>query len=160
MCSNTIMASTIWKGHLTFGLVSIPIKLTRAARAEKVHMHNLQRKTGGRVRQVFVPAEEPPASQEEPVPPRKGVLEMGPSLVAARTQVAPYPAERNLPAEVEERPFDQGIPRSELVRGFEYQKGKYVEFEPEELDKIAPKTSDSMEIVEFVRFAEVDAVYL
>ncbi len=30
------MATTIWKGHLSFGLVSIPVKLSRAARAQKV----------------------------------------------------------------------------------------------------------------------------
>ena len=29
------MATTIWKGHLSFGLVSVPVKLSRAARAEK-----------------------------------------------------------------------------------------------------------------------------
>src|SRR5579863_8929674 len=51
------MAATIWKGRLSFGLVSIPIKLSRAARAEKIHMHKLQRETGTRVRQVFVPTE-------------------------------------------------------------------------------------------------------
>src|ERR1700739_4845661 len=51
------MASTIWKGRLNFGLVSIPIKLFRAARAEKIHLHKLERQTGTRVRQVFVPTD-------------------------------------------------------------------------------------------------------
>src|SRR5215469_17613538 len=57
------MASTIWKGRLNFGLVSIPIKLVRAARAEKIHMHKLERSTGSRVRQVFIPAHEPPSPE-------------------------------------------------------------------------------------------------
>ena len=30
------MASTVWRGHLAFGLVSFPVRLFRAARAEKV----------------------------------------------------------------------------------------------------------------------------
>ena len=35
------MASTVWKGHLTFGLVSIPVRLVRAARAEQVNSRQL-----------------------------------------------------------------------------------------------------------------------
>ena len=30
------MATSVWKGHLTFGLVSIPVKLHKAARAVTV----------------------------------------------------------------------------------------------------------------------------
>ncbi|MCU1324775.1 MAG: hypothetical protein JWN34_2306, partial [Bryobacterales bacterium] len=30
------MATTIWKGQLTFGLVSFPVRLIRAARKERV----------------------------------------------------------------------------------------------------------------------------
>src|SRR5215472_8862263 len=37
------MPSIVWKGHLTFGLVSIPVKLLRAARRERVHMHYVHR---------------------------------------------------------------------------------------------------------------------
>src|ERR1051325_7280961 len=33
------MPSIVWKGQLTFGLVSIPVKLYRAARRERVRMH-------------------------------------------------------------------------------------------------------------------------
>lgn len=156
-CYLLIMASTIWKGHLTFGLVSIPIRLSRAARAEKVHMHHLQRGTGARVRQVFVPAGEAPSLAEGPAPPRPVAVQTGPSLVAAKT----LPAKTDqLDRLAEERPPDRGIPRSDLVRGFEIEKGKYVEFEPEELESIAPKTSDDMQIAQFVHFDEVDPVYL
>ena len=37
------MPSIVWKGHLTFGLVSIPVKLYRAARRERVRMHYVHR---------------------------------------------------------------------------------------------------------------------
>jgi DNA end-binding protein Ku len=46
------------------------------------------------------------------------------------------------------------------VRGFEFEKGKYVAFEPEELEKIAPQTSPDMQVIEFVDFNEVDPIYL
>ncbi len=47
------MATSIWKGHLTFGLVSIPVKLSRAARAEKVSFRQVHETTGSRVRQAL-----------------------------------------------------------------------------------------------------------
>jgi hypothetical protein len=37
------MPSIVWKGQLTFGLVSIPVKLYRAARRERVRMHYVHR---------------------------------------------------------------------------------------------------------------------
>ena len=39
-----IMASTVWRGHLTFGLVSLPVRLYSAARGETVSFNLLQQK--------------------------------------------------------------------------------------------------------------------
>ena len=47
------MATSIWKGHLTFGLVSIPVKLCRAAQAEKAAFRQVHEATGTRVRQAL-----------------------------------------------------------------------------------------------------------
>ncbi len=52
------------------------------------------------------------------------------------------------------------IPRSDLVRGFEYAKGQYAVIDAEDIRKITPKTATEMQIVEFVRFAEIDPLYL
>jgi DNA end-binding protein Ku len=48
------MATSVWRGHLTFGLVSVPVKLVKAARAEKVSFRQLHKATGTRVQQRFV----------------------------------------------------------------------------------------------------------
>ena len=53
----------------------------------------------------------------------------------------------------------QVLERSDIVKGFEYRKGEYVVVEPEEIKKIEPKTAKTMEILEFVKSAEVDPVY-
>ena len=37
------MASTVWRGFITFGLVSVPVRLFRAARAERVSLRRLYR---------------------------------------------------------------------------------------------------------------------
>src|SRR4051794_30834833 len=60
------MAQTVWRGHLTFGLVSFPVRLYKAARAEKVSLRRLSRPS----------APPPPVCEDEdpdpPPPPRRG----------------------------------------------------------------------------------------
>ena len=59
------MAST-WKGHLTFGLVSFPVRLFTAARSETISFNQLHKEDGSRVKQVlFCQAEDKPISRSE-----------------------------------------------------------------------------------------------
>lgn len=51
------------------------------------------------------------------------------------------------------------VERSELVKGYEYGKGKYLVIEPAELKNIEPHTAKAMEILEFVKAEEVDPAY-
>ena len=57
----------------------------------------------------------------------------------------------------EEQP---AIPRGEILKGYEVEKDRYVVIDKEEIEKIAPKTSTEMQIVEFVRLSEIDPIYL
>ena len=52
------MAGTVWKGYVSFGLVTFPVRLFSAARAESVHFHMLHKKDLSRVREVWYCAEE------------------------------------------------------------------------------------------------------
>jgi DNA end-binding protein Ku len=106
------MASTVWKGHLTFGLVSLPVRLFSAARSESVSFNQLHAADHSRVKQVlFCQAEDKP------------------------------------------------VPRNELVKGFEYEKDKYVVVGEDDIKKAAPPSSKAMEILEFVKSDQVDPVY-
>jgi DNA end-binding protein Ku len=55
---------------------------------------------------------------------------------------------------------DRPVPRSELVKGYEYEKDRYVVVDDEEIKKAAPKTAKVMEILEFVKADQVDPIYL
>jgi DNA end-binding protein Ku len=55
---------------------------------------------------------------------------------------------------------DKPIPRTEIVKGYEYEKDRYVVIEDEEIKKVAPQTAKVIEIQEFVKNDEVDAIYL
>jgi len=106
------MPATVWKGHLTFGLVALPIRLHSAARSETISFNQLHKNDHSRVRQVlYCQAEDKPVS------------------------------------------------RDELVKGYEYEKGKYVVVEQDEISKVAPKTATTMEILEFVKASELDPIY-
>src|SRR5436309_13553074 len=60
------MASTVWKGHLTFGLVSLPVKLYSAARSETVSFNQLHKHDNSRAKQVlYCQAEDKPLPRAE-----------------------------------------------------------------------------------------------
>jgi DNA end-binding protein Ku len=106
------MPATVWKGYISFGLVSFPVRLYAAARAEKAHFHMLHKKDMSRVKEVW------------------------------------YCAQENKP-----------IDRSEIVKGYEISKSKYVVVEDEDLKKIAPTTATTMDILRFVGSDEVDPIF-
>src|SRR6266849_6442387 len=37
------MATTVWKGHLTFGLISMPVRMFAAARGERISFNQLDK---------------------------------------------------------------------------------------------------------------------
>jgi DNA end-binding protein Ku len=45
------MASTVWKGYITFGLITIPVRLFAAARGERVSFHQIHEVCGTRIKQ-------------------------------------------------------------------------------------------------------------
>ena len=106
------MATTVWKGHLTFGLISIPVRMFAAARGERVSFNQLHKVCHSRLRQpLFCPV------------------------------------------------CNRQVERSEIVKGYEYEKDQYVLFNDEELDKIEPPSAHVMEILEFVKLDEMDPLY-
>lgn len=106
------MAATIWNGRITFGLVSVPVKLYRAVESHDLHFNLLHEACRSRIRlQYYCPKDE------------------------------------------------TVVERSELVRGYEYEKGKYVIIEEDELERIEPESSTNLDIEQFIDLSEVDPIY-
>jgi DNA end-binding protein Ku len=139
------MASTVWKGHLTFGLVSIPVRLVRAARAQRVSLRQLYRPRPAAV--VDTPTV---CSMPETGKVRQAEAKFEPEVAPVRRT---YQAANN---DAENEPIEP----ADLVKGYEYAKGQYVVLDEQDLRQLAPPTATEMQIVEFVRFAEIDPVYL
>ena len=52
------MPATVWKGYLSFGLVTFPVRLFSAARAKTIHFHMLHKKDLARIKEVWYCSEE------------------------------------------------------------------------------------------------------
>jgi DNA end-binding protein Ku len=62
------MAASVWKGHLTFGLVTIPVRLFSAARSETISFNLLHKDDHSRIRQVtYCQKEDKPIQRSETV---------------------------------------------------------------------------------------------
>jgi DNA end-binding protein Ku len=97
---------------ISFGLVTIPIKLYTAASSESLSFNLIHAKCGSRIRQQ---------------------------------QICPT--------------CNVVLTRSDLVRGYELTKDRYVHLTDDELDALEQEASQLIEIVEFVPLQEVDPVY-
>jgi DNA end-binding protein Ku len=152
------MPSIVWKGQLTFGLVSIPVKLYRAARRERVRMHYVHRPEVGEE-----PPDEPEAGAEVPMKFTERVpqhLETLPPGVDSASEAKPEP-----PAPITRvhqallTPEDRPITPADILRGYEVEPDRYVVFNRDEMKTLQRKTSTTMEIVRSVRLAEIDPVF-
>jgi DNA end-binding protein Ku len=52
------------------------------------------------------------------------------------------------------------VERDEIVKGYEYEKGRYVTIDPDDLKKLHLETTDTIDIVEFVDQSDVDPIFL
>ncbi|MDM0002757.1 Ku protein [Variovorax sp. J22P240] len=106
-------ARSIASLSLSFGLVSIPVKLYSATESSETIRFNLLTKDGSRVKQQYV----------------------------------------------SEKDMKTVVPRSEMIKGYEFEKDQYVLFEPEELKALEEDASHVIDIVAFIPEKEVDPLY-
>src|SRR5437764_5132818 len=102
----------IWKGNISFALVSIPISLFSATRRNELSFHYLHKK-----------------------------------------DMSPVSYKRFCDTE------DTEVPWEEITKGYEYEKGQYIEITDEDLDKADVELTKTIQIVEFVKEDEIDPVF-
>jgi DNA end-binding protein Ku len=130
------MPTAVWTGTLSFGLVAIPVRLVPATEPKDVRFHLYDRE-GRRVQQRRV-VEEPLAGGE----PAAGETE--PSEGRTR-EVAAAQAQGPIAWE-------------DLMRGHETEEGDVVLVTHEEIERIRPQRSRSIDIEDFVALEEIDPV--
>ena len=152
MRSLTVVPSAVWQGRLTFGMITIPVRLYRGARRERARFHQIFRLNSA-------PSEGRPDSFE--VEDQPDVLRFPASATGpagpADPELEPVMRVHNQPVSEDE---SAAIERSRIVKGYELEKGRYIVVSPAELAQLRPRTSTALEITEFVRLSEIDPVYL
>lgn len=138
------MATSVWRGFISFGLISIPVQLLKAARAERVELRQVYRvaetsTTGGRRSPSQGPARGRGRQAKQSAPVEEAV--------APVRRVASTGADDGVLAD------------TKIMKGFEFEDGRFVTIEEEELKALESRTGSQMEVLEFVPLQEVDPVY-
>jgi DNA end-binding protein Ku len=106
------MARPLWRGAITFGLVSIPVEVHTAVREKKLQFHLLTVKDKSRVKYQRV-------------------------------------------SEKTGKPVEW----DDLVKGYEYQKGRFVVLTPQDFEAAALEKNKRIDILDFVKAEEIDDRY-
>jgi DNA end-binding protein Ku len=158
-------ARSIASLSISFGLVSIPIKLYSATQSSAALRFKLMASSGARLKQQYVTDVPAPVVNEEPVTEESGqrqeraVAKSG----AAASKVVDFPISRQVAVPP---PYEQSMPaaesvigRSTMVKGYEYEKGKFVLFTPEELKTFEAGSRQTIDIISFIPENAVDPIY-
>ena len=107
-------AHPLGSATISFGLVSVPIKLFSAGEsAATISFNWLHKKCGSRLKQQYI---------------------------------CPKDGDK--------------VEKDDMIKGYEFTKGQYVLFNPEELKALEEKASGAIDITEFLPAAQVDRIYL
>jgi DNA end-binding protein Ku len=144
------MGQAVWTGSISFGLVSIPVKLYPATEPKDVRFHLYDRRTGKRLRYERVTRDtDAPTFDPEPLDEVSPDEDRDEPRIEGRYEARlPEPSSAARPVE-----------REDVVRGFEMPSGDLVTVTDEELVSIAPERSRTIEIEEFVDLSQIDPVF-
>lgn len=106
------MPRPIWSGTISFGLVSVPVRMFTATESKEVRFHFLD---------------------------RRDLSPVGYDKVNRST--------------------GESVPTDDVVRGFEVEKGRYVELTDEDVDRLDVELTHAIDICDFVSIADIDPLY-
>jgi len=103
---------SVWKGTISFGLVSIPVGLYRATKEEELSFRLLR-----------------------------------------KADLSPVNYKRVAEADGKEVPWDQ------IVKGYEYEKGKFVVLQEEDFKRVDIEATQTVDIIHFVKVEEINPIF-
>jgi DNA end-binding protein Ku len=106
------VARPIWSGTISFGLVSVPVRMYTATESKELKFHFLDRR------------------------------DMSPIGYDKVNKVT-----------------GESVPADEIIRGFEFDDGRFVELEDEDIDRLDVELTHAIDICDFVSIDEIDPVF-
>jgi DNA end-binding protein Ku len=136
---------------LRLSLVSCPVYLSPAAtRTKSIRLHQVWQPKAMRPAPVEEDEGEEQIDRREGLFPNDGVRGTAASDSSAPSRVALRPHDPQTGEEIE---------REEVVRGYEFERGQFVTFTPEELKTLDIESSRIIDLETFVPRADIDPVY-
>jgi DNA end-binding protein Ku len=106
------VARAIWSGVISFGLVSVPVRMYTATESKELKFHFLD---------------------------KRDMAPIGYDKVNKET--------------------GESVPADDIIRGFEVDKGRFVELTEEDIDRLDVELTHSIDICDFVSIDEIDPLY-
>jgi DNA end-binding protein Ku len=106
------VARPIWSGTISFGLVSVPVRMYTATQSKELKFHFLD---------------------------RRDMAPIGYDKVNKET--------------------GESVDPDDIIRGFEFQKGRFVELTDEDIDRLDIELTHTIDICDFVSIDEIDPIY-
>jgi DNA end-binding protein Ku len=106
------VARPIWSGTISFGLVSVPVRMFSATQSKEVRFHFLD---------------------------RRDMAPIGYDKVNKET--------------------GESVAPDDIIRGFEFEKGRFVELTDEDIDRLDVELTHTIDICDFVSIDEIDPIY-
>ena len=138
------MPRASWRGFLRLSLVSCPVYLAPATtRAKPIRLYQMWQPAPVNVDEDALldrsAGQQGSASSSARVPAENGTLDGDPSPAATRIALRPHDPETG-----------EEIDKRDVVKGYEYGRGQFVTFTPEELKALDVESSKVIELEKFV----------
>ena len=149
------MARPLWSGTIQISLVGFAVEVYPATSTTRpISFHEIDRNTLGRVRRENVSAGPSPTAESVETETSEEAEALA-AKFSSSLHLAPQARDTGSARE-EDAPVQHTVERTDIVKGYEYEKGKYAIIEPAELKNLRLAGKKTIEISQFSKASEID----
>jgi DNA end-binding protein Ku len=150
------MARPLWSGTIQISLVGFAVEVYPATSTSRpISFHEVDRNTLGRIHRQNVSAGPAPVEEAADVD-RAEEAEDNSTKYASSLHIAPQAKAAESARDIPAAPSQHTVEKADIVKGYEYEKGKYAIIEPAELKNLRLAGKKTIEISQFSKAIEID----
>jgi DNA end-binding protein Ku len=150
------MARPLWSGTIQISLVGFAVEIYPATSTTRpISFHEVDRNTLSRIRRENVLAGPTPAAESTETDTGDEAESISAKFNSS-LHLAPQARDAGATREEQESPVQHTVAKADIVKGYEYEKGKYAIIEPTELKNLRLAGKKTIEISQFAKASEID----
>jgi DNA end-binding protein Ku len=150
------MARPLWSGTIQISLVGFAVEVYPATSTSRpISFHEVDRNTLSRIHRQNVSAGTAPVEEAADVD-RAEEAEDNLTKNASSLHIARQAKAAEDPRDIAPAPSQHTVEKADIVKGYEYEKGKYAIIEPAELKNLRLAGKKTIEISQFSKAIEID----